>query len=898
MSPIRLTAWLAELRGRARALFGRDTVERDLGDEIRFHLEMETEANIHRGMSPEEARRRARLAFGGVERVREEHRDARGLRLLEDIAADLRYAARWLRRSPGFTLSAVFTLALGVGGTTAVVCVVDGVLLRPLPYPDAERLVAVWSLTRGETEPWATSPPDFRAFRDEATVFEGIGGYYVSAANLLVDGGPVRLDAARASAGLFPVLDISPILGRTFQGEEEVKGSDRVVLLSHAAWQDRFGGDSSIVGSSVTLDGAPHTIIGVMPASFRFPDRGVEIWLPMALAADDVLNTRGNYFVSMIGRLGDGVSPGRAGTDLARVAARVASDHPQASLRGARVVPLHEQTVGEARRALLLLLGAAGLLLAITCANVAGLLLARAAGRRRELSLRAGLGATRSRLVRQLLTEGLLLSAAGAASGLGVAWAAVRLTRVFGPRDIPRLDEVTIDGRVLVATLAVTVLTGLGFALLPALRLTRGETHDQLRSGARQSGFAGHRRLRQVLVGGQVALALILLVGSGLLLRSFVAMTRVDPGFRATDLVTASLPIRTAAYPEATRTWQFADQLLERVKALPQVESAALTSALSLRGGGWGKRVTFADRPLPTTPDQVPTVGYRLVSHDYFRTLGVRLITGRMFGPEDRAGSPGVAIVNHAMARRFWPGASPIGKTLWLGPPEHMVSSLLPPGFRFPRLTVIGVARDELFESLDLPPEPEVYQLYAQSTETSPTLYLVVRSPRESAAIAADLRGVLRDVDPTMPLAEVATIRQLMRESGARRRFGTFLLAGFATLALTLALVGVYGVAAQFVAQRRRELAIRLALGASEGRLVRLVLREGLVTALLGVAVGFAVAFGLSGAMRDLTFEVRPTDPLTYLVSAALLLAAILLATFMPARRASRLPPAVVLSSE
>jgi predicted permease len=895
MSP---AAWLAGLRGRVRALLRRGTVEQDLSEEIRFHLEMETEANIRRGMSPEEAWRATKIAFGGVERVREDHRDARGTRLLEDVLADLRYAARWLARSPGFSLSAVLTLALGVGGTTAVVCVVDGVLLRPLPYPDAERLVTVWTLTRGETEPWASSPPDFREFRDRSSAFDGVGGYYSVAANLLIEGEPVRLAAARASAGMFSILRVAPLLGRAFRQDEELPGRDRVVLLSHAAWRDRFGGRQTIIGSSVTLDGAPHTVIGVMPASFRFPDRSAEVWLPMAFAADDVLNTRGNYFVYVVGRMRDGVSVERASSDLARVAAQVATDHPQASLRAAQVVPLHEQTVGEARRALLLLLGATGLLLAITCANVAGLLLARAAGRRRELAMRAGLGATRSRLVRQLLTEGLLLSAAGAAAGLAIAYVAVHLMRAFGPRDIPRLDEVAIDGRVLGLTLALTVLTGVGFALLPALRLTRGEGHEELRGGARLSAFAGHQRLRRLLVGGQVALALVLLVGSGLLLRSFLAMTRVDPGFRADGLVTASMPVRTSEYPEAARLWRFADDLLGRVEAMPQVESAALTSGLSLRGGGWGKRVTFGDRPMPTAPDQVPTVGYRLVSHQYFRTLGVRRIAGRTFEPHDRAGSPGVAVVNQAMARRFWPGGDPVGKMLWLGPPEHMVSSILPAGFRFPRLTVVGVVADERFESLDVPPEPEVYQLYAQSTETSPTLYLAVRSARDPALVAVDLRAALREVDPGMPLAEVATVRQLMRESGGRRRFGALLVASFAILALSLAFVGVYGVAAQFVAQRRRELAIRLALGASDTRVVRLVLREGLTTASVGSAVGLCAAFALGGAMREVTFEVSPVDPATYVASASLLVAAILLATIVPARRAARLPPAAALANE
>jgi predicted permease len=893
-----LSDWLADLLGRARALLRRPAIERELSDEIRFHLDMETEANIRRGMPPREARRAAMLAFGPVERAREEHRDARGTRLLEDAAADLRWAQRWLAHRPGFTAAVVLTLALGVGGTTAVVCVVDGVLLRPLPYPDPDRLVTVWSLARGETEPWASSPPDFRVFRERASGLERLGGYYLGAANLVIDDAPVRLTAANATAGLFEALAVPPALGRTFRAEEEVSGRDRVVILSDGTWRRWFGARPGIIGSTVTIDGAPHTVIGVMPPSFRFPERSAELWLPMAFAPGDELDTRGNYFVSIIGRLRPGVSAAGAERELAGIAADIATDEPQAAIRGAHVVPLQEQTVGATRRPLQLLLGGTGLLLAITCANVAGLVLARGAARGRELALRAGLGATRGRLVRQLLTEGLLLSAAGSAAGLLIAWVAVRLLRTFGPQDLPRLDEVALDGRVLAATALVAVIAGLGFALLPALRLTGADSREGLHSGARNTGAAGHQRLRRLLVGGQVALTLVLLVGAGLLLRSLLALTRVDPGFRSSGVVTASLPLRPRASSDATRTWRFADELLERVAALPEVETAALTSGLPLRGGGWEKMVSLADRAPPASRDQVPTVRYRLVSPDYFRTLGVRLLSGRAFDPADRADGQPVAVINRAMARRFWPRRDPLGATLWMGPPEAMISTLLPAGYRFPRLTVVGVVADERFESLDQPADPEVYQLYAQSTETPSAFYLAVRTRGQPSLVIPGLRSALRAVDPTMPLAEVATVGELMRESGARRRFGAVLVSGFAALALALALVGVYGVAAQFVAQRRRELAIRLALGADIREIVRLVLREGAGTALAGGAVGIAVALALSGLMRAVVFEVQPSDPVTYGACTAVLLAAVLLAALLPARRAARLPPATVLESE
>lgn len=703
MHPLSL---LAALRGRLRALFRRDAVERDLADEMRFHLDMETQRNIGRGMPPDAARRVATLEFGGVERAREEHRDARGTRFLEDSIADLRYALRWLGRSRGFACSAMLTLALGIGGTTAVFCVVDGVLLKPLPYREAERLVAVWSLTRGGGgEPWGSSPPDFRELRTRATTFEGLAAYYATAANLVIDEVPARVEAARVTAGTLEILGAAPLLGRSFRDEDEVFGNDRVVLLSHRAWKSRFSGRPSIIGEAVHLNGLPHTVIGVMPPSFRFLDRRAEIWLPIAFAPDDPLNTRGNYFFNVLGRLRAGAGAELVRADLARVVSQVLAQYPQATMNGLTAVPLHEQTVGESRQALLLLLAATGLLLVIACANVAGLLLARAAGRRRELAVRQGLGATRWRLVRQLLTECTVLSAAGALGGILIAAVTLRLLRTFGPADIPRMDEVAIDGRVLAATLALSLLAALAFGVWPALRLTGAGSHDALRSGARSSTSVDHQRLRRLLVGGQVALALVLLAGSGLLLRSFLAMTRVDPGFRATNVLTASLPIPTNRYPDAATTYAFADRLLEGLRAIPQVESAALTTGLSLRGGSWGKRVTLADRPLPASGDQVLNVGYRLVSHDYFRTLGVRRMSGRTFEAGDRAGTQGVAVVNQVMAKRFWPDGSPLGKTIWMGPPEEMIASILPAGFRFPRLLIVGVVADERFSALDQPPQ-------------------------------------------------------------------------------------------------------------------------------------------------------------------------------------------------
>jgi len=896
MHPLSL---IATAGGRLRALFRRDKVEADLSEEIRFHLEMETDNNIRSGMSPVAARRAARIEFGGEERFREEHRDARGSRILEDAIADVRYAARWLLRSPGFALAAILTLGLGIGGTTAVFSVVDGVLLKPLPYAQPDRLVGIWSLnSQLDPEPFTSSPPDFRALRERTTGFDDIAAHYSNSANALVSGEPVRLAALRASSNLFAVLGVRPLIGRAFREEEGVYGNHRVAVLSHAAWMGRFGGSSAIIGSSVAVDAEPYAVIGVMPESFRFPDRRTEIVLPMAFAPDSRTNTRGNYFLFMVGRVRGGTTLERAQSDLERAARQVVADHPESSMKSARLVPLREETVGDSRRALLLMLAATAALMAIACANVAGLLLARAAGRRRELAVRMSVGASRGRLIRQLVTEGLLLSAAGAAVGIALAAASVELFTVFGPADIPRFDEVSIDTRAVMVSIAISLLAAVGFGVWPALTLTGGDQNQALREGARSSTTRQHQRLRRLIVSGQVALALLLLAGSSLFLRSFVAMGNVDPGFRAENVVTASLPLATARYPDARRSWEFADAVLLRLQANPQITTAAITSALSLRGGQWGKMLTLADRTLPVSLDQIPTANYRLVSHDYFRTVGARVTAGRSFGSEDRGDSPGVVVINETMAQKFWPNASPLGTTLWLGPPEEFIASRLPPGFRFPRLTIVGIVADERFEALDATPGSEVYQLYSQSTEFASVLYLAARAKGEPLDLVTSLRAAVREVDNTMPLAEVATMAQLKRESSARRRFGALLISAFALLALTLAVVGIYGVAAQFVMHRRRELAIRMALGAEHGRVVGLVMREGLLTAIIGAVVGLAAALMLSRTMSDLLFGIQPIDPLTFVLTPVVLFLAVAAATMLPARRAAQIPPADVLRSE
>ena len=888
---------VATVRLRLRSLLRRKSVEDRFAEEIRLHLDLETERNLRAGMSNAEARRAALIAFGGIERVREEHRDARGVRIIEDLVTDLHYAARWLRRSPAFTVSAMATFALGIGGATAMFSVVHGVLLKPLPYPDPDALVAIWSRFSSETEPSTSSPPDFRELRARARAFTTVEAYYGTPTNLVIGTEPHRAFGARVSTGLLSTLGARFAAGRGFSDSEGVAGNDRVAIIGHGLWRTSFGGRSDIVGSSITIDGHPHRIVGVVDAEFRFLDPTVELWRPLAFAADDNLNTRGNYFLRVIGRLRPETSVAAAEADLNRVASEVRQQVPQAAITGAFVVPLHEQMVGSARQALLLLLGATGLLLAIACANVAGLLLARSSAREQEIAVRAGLGASRARLMRQLVAESLLLGTCGAAVGLLVAGLLLDLLKSADIGVVPRLADARIDAVVFAAAVVASMLAAIVVGLWPAARLTR-RSPNALRSGVRSSSSREHQRARRLLVAGQVALAVVLLIGSGLLLRSFTAMMRLDPGFTVTNLVTASLPVG-ARYDDEERLWPFADQVLARLSGRAGIESVALTSALSLRADSWNKVVTLGDRPLPTTRDQLPVVGYRLVSRDYFSTLGVRRLSGRVFGTQDGAHSQRVAVVNETFARRYWPAgiAEPLGKIIWMGPPEELIQSMLRPGFRFPRLTIIGVVADERFEALDVPPQPEVYQLYAQSTETPSSIYIAARSSTVAAAVAS-MRAAVREVDPSMPVAEVATARELVRASAAPRRLAALLVSSFAALALFLAGVGIYGVASQFVAQRTREMGIRMAIGARGHQVIALVLREGMLTAAGGIVVGIGAAFASARLLRDVLFGVAPTDLMTYGVMALVLAAVVLAATGIPARRAARTPPADVLRAE
>ncbi len=898
---MRIKHWFYTVPLRLRSLFRRSRVEQELDEELHYHLERKIEENIARGMTPEEARYAALRAMGGVERRKEECRDMRRVRWIEDPAKDLRYGLRTLLKNPGFTLIAVITLALGIGANTAIFSVVNTVLLRPLPYPQPERLIRIWraASTTG-LNPHNLSIPDYREFRDNCRSCEQMGAYYSGSVNLLGRDEPERIEGVIVTANLFPLLQAPPMLGRSFLPSEEQFGQHRVVVLSHGLWRRRFGSDPGIIGQALTLDDESHTVIGVMPADFQFPNRGIELWRPMAFAPSDRMDTRANSFTSVIARLRPGAAMEQARTEIEAISRRLEQEYKENAGNGVLIWPLGEEEVRDIRPALLVLLGAVGFVLLIACANVANLLLARATARQREMAVRATLGATRSRMFRQLLTESLLLGILGGAAGLLLAQWGIRQLVNMGPQNLPRLNEIGLDGRVLAFTCLVSLLTGAIFGLMPALQASRLDLNESLKEGGRASiGGPGGRNLRSLLVAIEIALSLVLLIGAGLMIKSFSRLQQVDPGFNPEKVLTMRISLPRAKYRQPHQVAGFYRQAIERVAGAPGVRSAGVTTALPLAGGGWGKSLSIEDRPAATALDQVPNVQYRLMSHGYFRTMGITLQKGRFFTEQDSEQTPPVAIINETVARRFWPNEDPVGKRIWMGPPESLVAHLLPAGYTFPRMTIVGVVSDVRQDGLNQPALPEVYTPQVQAGgEMRPSMFLAVRTDSDPVGLTASVRNQVWAVDKDQPVVNIMTMEQRLADSVSRPRFNMFLLGVFAGVALVLAAVGIYGVISYGVTQRTHEIGIRMTLGAQAGNVLRLVVGQGMRLVLAGVLVGLLMSLALTWLMKGLLFGVSATDPLTFVLIAALLVTVALLACYLPARRATKVDPVVALRCE
>ncbi len=800
---------------------------------------------------------------------------------------DLRYGVRMLMKSPGVACAALLAIALGVGANTTIFSVVNSVLLRPLPFAAPDKLVKVWTTDamRGRND-LPVSYTNFADWRSQSQTFESMTAYSEASATLSGDELPEQLKGVAVTADMFPVLGVKPLVGRPFTAEEEKPGSAPVVVISHGLWQRRFGSDRTVVGQQVTLDGKSTTIVGVMPPGFKFPldAQNPELWAPLD-PTSEINQSRGSRYLSVVGRLKPDATLQQAQAEMETISQRLTEQYPTYNTgRGTRLVTLYDDTVGEIRPALLVLLGAVGCVLLIACANVANLLLARAAGRHKEMALRTALGASRRRIIRQLLTESLLLACLGGIAGLLLALWGVDVLVSFIPEGVPRAQEIAVDGRVLGFTLGVSVLTGVIFGLAPALQSSRLNLNESLKEGGRGSTDGRRRnRVRSLLVVTEIALSLMLLIGAGLLIKSFKRLRDINPGFNPERVLTMSLSLPEAKYEEPERQGLFFQELDRRVAQLPGVEVAGLIDPLPLSGDNKTTTFTIEGRP-PAAPADRLSANIRTVDSEYLSAMGVPLIKGRGLTERDTKDAPPVMLVNETLARRFFPGEDPIGKRATVYP------------FKTP-CEIVGVVGDVKHRSLDVESGPEFYLSYLQAPQ--PFMYLVTRtSLAEPAALASSVQGAVQQIDKDQPIADVKPMSQLLGETTAARRFNMLLLGVFALLALVLASVGIFGVMSYMVTQRTHEIGIRMALGARVSDVIRLIVGRGMTLVLIGVCLGLVGAFIVTRVMKGLLYGVSATDPLTFVGVSLVLSVVALVACLIPARRAARVDPMIALRNE
>ncbi|MGH9767132.1 MAG: ABC transporter permease [Blastocatellia bacterium] len=797
---------------------------------------------------------------------------------------DLRYGLRMLAKNPGFSIVAVFTLALGIGANSAIFSVVNGVLLRPMPFEDPDRLIKIWETVPPSGQS-TTSTPNLKDWREQNTVFTGIAAYQFSSFNLRGQDSPERLSGATVSPNFFDVVGVRPRLGRAFQIGEDEAGRNRVALLSHRLWQGAFGGDASVVGKDISLNGENYTVIGVMPPEFRFPSRLTELWAPLVIPPDQV-NNRGNHWLFTLARMKPDVGFEQAREQMVAIAKRLEQQYPDSQAgRSVFLIPLQEETVRNIRPALMALLFAVGFVLLIACANVANLLLARATSRRTEIALRAALGAGRLQLVRQLLTESLLLAAAGGALGLALAKWGVEALLVLAANFLPRANEVGLDWRVAAFTAALSLLTGVFFGLIPALQSSRVDLQSALKEGGGAGGGMQTNWLRGALVVVEVAATLVLLIGAGLLIKSFIRLYETDLGFKAENVLTMSLALPQAKYPDARAAAAFHQKLLERVAALPGARSSGVINYLPLQQRGFNGGITIEGQG-PYGPGRQPLAEFRAISPDYFRAMSVPLISGRFFTAQDQGNSAPVVIVNQALAQRYLPGQDPIGKRI----------RVIGNDWR----TVVGVVGDVRESGVTQAAMAGIFVPVPQAVYTplTQTMSLAVRADAEPEALISALRNAVKEIDPAQPVFNVKTMEAVVADSVSDRRLNMLLLGIFAAVALTLAVIGIYSVMSYTVSQHTREIGIRMALGAQPTDVLKLVVGQGMGLTLAGVGLGVAGAFGLTRLMATLLYGVTATDPLTFAVVSALLVIVALLACYVPARRATKVDPLSALRSE
>ena len=802
----------------------------------------------------------------------------------------MRFALRSLLKAPAFAAVAIATLALGIGATSTVFSVVNGVLLKPLPYPESERLVIVLenNLKKG-WDKFGISAPNFVDWHARARSFDGISAFSETSFNLTGTGEPERLGGARVTEGFFDVLRLTPTLGRSFAPDEFAAGKDRVAILSYGLWQRRFGGSRSVLGRAITMNGESYTIVGVMPPDVAFPSRETLLWTPLVFDAGS-LASRGGHWLAAIARLKSGVTLEGATAEMKSLAAQLEKEYPEAQTGwGAAAWSLHELVVGDVRPALVVLFGVVGLVLLIACANVASLLLARGAARRREVAIRSAIGASASQIVRQLLAESLMLGLLGGGLGLVIAVWGVDLLHAVRPDGLPRVDSITVDGAVLGFTILVSVVTGLAFGLLPAMQLARPNLSGTLREEGGRGASLGRagQRVRSALVVGEVALSLVLLVGAGLMAKSFLKLREVNPGFAPERTLTAAISLPQAKYDSSHKRAEFARQALERLAGQPGVRAAAVASPLPMSGNDRILAFVIEGRP-PLAAGETPSAIHAAVSTSYFGAMRIPLTKGREFTDQDRRGVPQVVIVSESFVKKFFPNQDPIGQQLRIGNTSGPLNE------------IVGVVGDVKHYSLRDDSQAAMYQPYAQTSPSS--LSIVVRAAGRPEELTAVVRREVRAVDPDLPLTSVRTLDELLASTVAPQRFNAALITGFAGLALLLAAIGLYGVVSYTVAQQTHEFGIRMALGAERGHVLRQVMGRAMRLAVAGVAIGLVGAFGLTQlAERKLAaflYGVSATDPTTFAALAALLTGIALFASYVPARRATKVDPVVALRNE
>ena len=877
----------AKARSFLRNLFLSRRVEVDLNEEVHSHLGMLTEENIRAGMSPNEAQRSARIELGGIEQVKEQVREEQIGNWLHSVISDCRYGARQLRENPGFTAVAVLILALGIGANTAIFSVVNGVLLRPLPFPKQNQLLMLWEKDRDglrSNTSWAT----FTDWSKANHSFTGIAAVSLWTPTYVTSADAENLIGFRVSANFFDVLSTHPERGRGFLPAEDVRGNNFVVILSHSFWRRRFACDPTIIGKPIQLGGRDYTVIGVLPSDFPSilsfdPRKPADLYTPLAYDATLPYACRDCRHLRTIARLKYLVSMQAAGTEMNQISENLFHQYPtEYSASGVILTPLKDYLVGDVKRVLLALLGSVAFVLLIACVNVANLLLAWAARREREVAVRTALGASRRRMIRQFLTESLLLSTLSGAVGLVLASGGVVLLQRLQLGNLPRLKNVQIDPWTLTFTLSICVFTAVAFGLIPAFRASKLDPIEVLKEGARSSSGREHHSLRNLLVVSDVALALLLLVGAGLMMRSFVHLLGVDPGFDPSKTLTIGLSL-WGPQAEDVRATAFYQEVLVRVRALPGVESAGVVSQLPL-GGNLDMYGIHAEGKSSPNPEDDPSADRYSISPGYLKAMRIPLLHGRDFDDHDLAGSRLVVLVNDSAARKFWPGEDPIGKRLKLGDTKA--------SWR----TVVGVVGDVLHKGLDAPHTLQVYLPEPQFVDSE--ALLVIRNWGDPTSVAPAVRGEINAINPQVPVSPTATMTEVVSASVANQRFGAFLFALFGFVALLLAASGIYGVISYGVAQRTHEIGVRTALGAPRREILRLILFEGAKLTLLGVALGVIAALALTRLMRSLLFEVSPLDPLTFVSVALLLILVALLACYIPARRAMRVNPIVALRYE